>query len=56
MEASLAISSQSNEGNFLYNEIDAFPLEPNEIAEVLQIVTSFIKNNDLRSACILLSS
>jgi len=38
---------QSNEGNFLYSEIDAFPLEPNEIAEVLQIITSFIKNNDL---------
>jgi len=38
---------QSNEGNFLYNEIDSFPLEPNEIAEVLQIITSFIKNNDL---------
>jgi len=38
---------QNNEGNFLYNEIDAFPLEPNEIAEVLQIVTGFIKNNDL---------
>ena len=38
---------QNNEGKFLYNEIDAFPLEPNEIAEVLQIVTSFIKNNDL---------
>ena len=38
---------QNNEGNFLYNEIDAFPLEPNEIAAVLQIVTSFIKNNDL---------
>ncbi len=37
----------NNEGNFLYNEIDAFPLEPNEIAAVLQIVTSFIKNNDL---------
>jgi len=35
------------EGKFLYNEIDAFPLEPNEIAEVLQIITSFIKNNDL---------
>jgi hydroxymethylpyrimidine pyrophosphatase-like HAD family hydrolase len=38
---------QNNEGKFLYNEIDAFPLEPNEIAEVLQIVASFIKNNDL---------
>jgi hydroxymethylpyrimidine pyrophosphatase-like HAD family hydrolase len=38
---------QNNEGNFLYNEIAAFPLEPNEIAEVLQIITSFIKNNDL---------
>jgi len=38
---------KSNEGNFLYNEIDAFPLEPNEIAAVLQIITSFIKNNDL---------
>ena len=38
---------QNNEGKFLYNEIDAFPLEPNEIAGVLQIVTSFIKNNDL---------
>ena len=38
---------QTNEGNFLYNEIDAFPLEPNEIAAVLQIITSFIKNNDL---------
>jgi len=37
----------NNEGNFLYNEIDAFPLEPNEIAAVLQIITSFIKNNDL---------
>ena len=38
---------QSNEGNFLYNEIEAFPLEANEIAGVLQIITSFIKNNDL---------
>ena len=38
---------QNNEGNFLYTEIDSFPLEPNEIAAVLQIVTSFIKNNDL---------
>ena len=38
---------QSNEGNFLYNEIDAFPLEPGEIAGVLQIIASFIKNNDL---------
>ena len=38
---------QSNEGNFLYNEIDAFPLDANEITGVLQIVTSFIKNNDL---------
>jgi len=38
---------QNNEGNFLYNEIDAFPLEPTEIAAVLQIITSFIKNNDL---------
>jgi hypothetical protein len=38
---------QNNEGNFLYNEIDAFPLEPNEITGVLQIVTSFIKNYDL---------
>jgi hydroxymethylpyrimidine pyrophosphatase-like HAD family hydrolase len=35
------------EGNFLYSEIDAFPLEPEEIAKVLHIVTSFIKNNDL---------
>jgi len=35
------------EGNFLYSEIDAFPLEPEEIAQVLQIITSFIKNNDL---------
>ena len=38
---------QDNEGNFLYSEIDAFPLEPKELAEVLQIITSFIKNNDL---------
>jgi len=38
---------QNKEGNFLYNEIDAFPLEPTEIAAVLQIITSFIKNNDL---------
>lgn len=38
---------QTKEGNFLYNEIDAFPLEPDEIAAVLHIVTSFIKNNDL---------
>ena len=36
-----------NEGNFLYSEIDAFPLEADEIAQVLHIVTSFIKNNDL---------
>jgi hydroxymethylpyrimidine pyrophosphatase-like HAD family hydrolase len=36
-----------NEGNFLYSEIDSFPLEPGEIAEVLNIITSFIKNNDL---------
>ena len=35
------------EGNFLYSEIDAFPLEPSEIANVLQVITSFIKNNDL---------
>jgi len=35
------------EGNFLYSEIDAFPLEPSEIAGVLQIITGFIKNNDL---------
>ena len=35
------------EGNFLYSEIDAFPLEPNAIAGVLQIIASFIKNNDL---------
>jgi hydroxymethylpyrimidine pyrophosphatase-like HAD family hydrolase len=35
-----------NEGNFLYSEIDAFPLEPEEIAQVLHIVISFIKNND----------
>lgn len=38
---------QDNEGNFLYSEIAAYPLEPNEIAEVLQVITSFIKNNDL---------
>ena len=38
---------QSDEGNFLYNEIAAFPLDANEIAGVLQIITSFIKNNDL---------
>ncbi|HEX6848824.1 MAG TPA: HAD hydrolase family protein [Chitinophagaceae bacterium] len=38
---------QNNEGNFLYSEIDAFPLEPNEKARVFQIITSFIKNNDL---------
>ena len=36
-----------NEGNFLYSEIDAFPLEADEIAQVLHIVTGFIKNNDL---------
>lgn len=35
------------EGNFLYSEIDAYPLEPGEIAKVLHLVTSFIKNNDL---------
>ena len=35
------------EGNFLYSEIDAFPLQPEEIAQVLHLVTSFIKNNDL---------
>jgi hydroxymethylpyrimidine pyrophosphatase-like HAD family hydrolase len=38
---------QDNEGNFLYNEIDAYPLEPSEIAGVLQVITSFIRNNDL---------
>jgi hypothetical protein len=45
MEISSAISY--NEGNFLYNEIGAFPLEASEIAGVLQIITSFIKNNNL---------
>jgi len=35
------------EGNFLYSEIDAYPLQIEEIAEVLHLVTSFIKNNDL---------
>jgi hydroxymethylpyrimidine pyrophosphatase-like HAD family hydrolase len=35
------------EGNFLYNEIESFPLEPNEIAAVLHIITGFIKNKDL---------
>ena len=38
---------QDNEGNFLYNEIDAFPLEAEEIAKVLHIITGFISNNDL---------
>jgi hydroxymethylpyrimidine pyrophosphatase-like HAD family hydrolase len=36
-----------NKGNFVYNEINAFPLEPDEIDEALQLITSFIKNNDL---------
>ena len=35
------------EGNFLYSEIDSYPLQPEEIAQVLHITTSFIKNNDL---------
>jgi len=43
----LGYITMEKEGNFLYNEIAAFPLEPNEISEVLQIITSFIKNNDL---------
>ena len=38
---------QDNEGNFLYNEIDSFPLEAEEIAHVMHLVASFIKNNDL---------
>ena len=38
---------QNDEGKFLYSELAAFPLDPNEIAGVLQIITSFIKNNDL---------
>lgn len=43
----LGYITQNKEGNFLYNEIDAFPLEPDEIAAVLHIITGFIKNNDL---------
>ena len=35
------------EGNFLYSEIDAFPLDLNEIEGVIEIVSGFIKNNDL---------
>ncbi len=33
-------------GNFLYSEIDAFPLDLNEIEGVIEIVSGFIKNND----------
>lgn len=36
-----------NKGNFLYNEIDAYPLAPDEIEKVLHIVGEFINNNDL---------
>ena len=43
----LGYIKQDDGGKFLYNEIDAFPLDSNEIAGVLQIITSFIKNNDL---------
>lgn len=39
--------TMDKEGNFLYTEIDAFPLEENEIAQVLHIVKGFIENNDL---------
>jgi len=35
------------EGNFLYSEIDAFPLDLNEIEGVIEIISGFIKNNDL---------
>ena len=35
------------EGNFLYREIDAFPLDLNEIEGVIEIISGFIKNNDL---------
>jgi hydroxymethylpyrimidine pyrophosphatase-like HAD family hydrolase len=35
------------EGNFLYSEIDAFPLDLNEIEGVIEIISRFIKNNDL---------
>jgi hydroxymethylpyrimidine pyrophosphatase-like HAD family hydrolase len=43
----LGTITMDKEGNFLYSEIDAFPLQPPEIAATLQIITSFIKNNDL---------
>jgi hydroxymethylpyrimidine pyrophosphatase-like HAD family hydrolase len=35
------------EGNFFYSEIDAFPLQEDEIEKALHIVREFIKNNDL---------
>jgi hydroxymethylpyrimidine pyrophosphatase-like HAD family hydrolase len=43
----LGTITMDKEGNFLYSEIDAFPLQPPEISATLQIITSFIKNNDL---------
>jgi hydroxymethylpyrimidine pyrophosphatase-like HAD family hydrolase len=36
-----------NKGNFVYTEINAFPLEADEITEVLQFIRKFIENNDL---------
>ena len=39
--------TMDKEGNFLYNEIDAFPLDLNEIEGVIEIISGFIKNNDL---------
>jgi hydroxymethylpyrimidine pyrophosphatase-like HAD family hydrolase len=35
------------EGNFLYSEIDAFPLDLNEIEGVIEIISGFVKHNDL---------
>src|SRR5215203_4083527 len=43
----LGFITDAGEDKFGYKEIDAFPLESNEIAGALQIVTSFINNNDL---------
>lgn len=34
------------DSNFVYNELDAFPLEPDEIINVLNIIADFIINKD----------
>ena len=39
--------TMDKEGNFLYSEIDAYPLDLNEIEGVVELISGYINHNDL---------